>query len=78
MQKYTKLFKYASIWYIKRYINFDANRKGYKRVRFCFGSRGSKVRILLPRRLKIKELQNDVTPFFMEKPKICTQFARMF
>ena len=64
MQKYTKLFKYASIWYIKRYINFDANRKGYKRVRFCFGSRGSKVRILLPR-LENQGVTRDCDSFFV-------------
>ena len=28
--------------------------------------------------LKIKELQKCVTPFFMQKPKICTQFALKF
>lgn len=34
-------------------------------LKSCFGSRGSQVRILVPRQLKIKEFLNKVTPFFM-------------
>ncbi|MDD4227599.1 MAG: hypothetical protein PHU98_14570 [Mariniphaga sp.] len=34
-----------------------------------FGSRGSQVRILLPRQLKIKELESFLTPFFLVRLK---------
>ena len=45
-----------------------------KVVFYALGAGGRRFESFCPD-LKIKELQNHVTPFFIEKLEICTQFA---